>query len=45
MLLGMQKSVKERTFTLPSELPCWELESRRTSESSEGDCKGQNPID
>jgi hypothetical protein len=41
---GMQKSVKERTFTLPSELPCWELESQWTPECSESDYKGQNPM-
>jgi hypothetical protein len=34
MLLGVQKSVKEWTFTLPNELPFWELESRWTPESS-----------
>jgi hypothetical protein len=34
---------KEWTLTLPSELPCWELESQWTHESSEHDCKGQNP--
>jgi hypothetical protein len=28
MPMGVQKSVRERTLTLPSELPCWELESR-----------------
>jgi len=26
-LLGVQKSVREWTFTLPNELPLWELES------------------
>jgi hypothetical protein len=26
MLLGVQKNVKERFHTLPSELPFWELE-------------------
>jgi hypothetical protein len=36
----VQKSVKERTLTLPNEFPCWELESRWTSECSESDCKG-----
>jgi hypothetical protein len=34
----------ERVFTLPSELPCWELESRWTPKSSESDCKGQNSL-
>ncbi len=35
--------VWEWTLTLPSELPCWELESRWTLESSESNFKGQNP--
>jgi hypothetical protein len=39
---GVQKSVRERTLTLPSELLCWELESRWIPECSESDCKGQN---
>ncbi len=38
------ESVKEWTLTFPSELPLWELESRWTSESSEGNFKGQNPL-
>jgi hypothetical protein len=42
MFPGVKKSVREWTFTLPSELPFWEFESRWTPESSEGDCKGQN---
>jgi hypothetical protein len=29
----------------PSELPFWELESQWTFEFSEGDCRGQNPLD
>jgi hypothetical protein len=33
------------TSTLPSELPPWELESPWTFESSESDCKGENPSD
>jgi len=45
MLPGVQKNVKEWTLTLPSELPFWKLESQWTPESSEGDCKGQNPLD
>jgi hypothetical protein len=45
MLLKVQKSVREWTFTLPSELPFWELESQWTPEFLEGDCKGQNPLD
>jgi hypothetical protein len=39
------KSVRERTLTLPSELPCWELESQWTSESSKNDWRGQNSLD
>jgi hypothetical protein len=35
--------VWEWTLTLPNELPFWKLESRWTPESSESDCKGQNP--
>jgi hypothetical protein len=37
--------VREWTLPLPSELPFWELEFRWTPESSESDCKGQNPLD
>jgi hypothetical protein len=33
----------EWTFTLPNELPCWELESQQAPKSSKSDCKGQNP--
>jgi hypothetical protein len=33
----------EWTLTLPNELPCWELESQRTFEFLEKNCKGQNP--
>ncbi len=33
------------TSTLPSELPFGELESQRSSESSESDWRGQNPLD
>jgi hypothetical protein len=40
----VQKNVRERTFTLSSELPCWELEFRWTLECSENDYKGQNPM-
>jgi hypothetical protein len=43
VLSGVPKSVREWTFTLSSELPCWELESQWTPESLERDCKGQNP--
>jgi len=40
----MQKSVREKTLTLPSELPSWELESRWNLECSKSDYKGQNPM-
>jgi hypothetical protein len=42
---GVQKSLKERTLTFPSEVPFWELESQWTPECSESDCKGQNSMD
>jgi hypothetical protein len=45
MLLGVQKSVKEWTPTLPSELPFWEFESQWTPKSLEGNFRGQNPLD
>jgi hypothetical protein len=35
----------EWTFTLPSELPFWELESRWTQKFLESDCRGHNPLD
>jgi len=41
----VQKSVRERTVTLPSEFPCWELESWWIPECLESDCKGQNLMD
>jgi len=37
--------VREWTFTLLREIPFWELEFRWTSESSEGNCRGQNSMD
>jgi hypothetical protein len=43
MLLGVPKSVREWTFTLSSEFPCWELKSQWILESSKRNCKGQNP--
>jgi hypothetical protein len=45
MLSGVQKSVKEWTFTFPNELPFWELESQWILESSKGNFRGQNPLD
>jgi len=44
-LPGVQESVREWTFTLPSQLPLWELKSWRTPKSSESDCTSQNPLD
>jgi hypothetical protein len=41
----VKESVREWTFTLPRELPFWELEFRWTSKFLESDCKGQNPLD
>ncbi len=40
----MQKSVREWTLTLPSELPLWELESHIVSKSSESNSRGQNSL-
>jgi hypothetical protein len=34
----------ERTLTLPNELPCWELESRWSPESSKSNYRGQNSL-
>jgi hypothetical protein len=45
MLLGVQKSVKEWTLTLPNELPFWELEFPWTLKFSKGNCRGQNLLD
>jgi hypothetical protein len=45
MLLEVQESVREWTFTLLSEFPLWEVETQWTSESSKSDCMGQNPLD
>jgi hypothetical protein len=41
---GSAKECEGKNPTLPSELPCWELESRWTLECSESDYKGQNPM-
>jgi hypothetical protein len=43
MLPGVPKGVREWTLTLPSELPCWKLESQWTPKSSKRNYKGQNP--
>ncbi len=43
--MGVKASVREWTFTLPRELPPWELESRWTLECSKSDYKGQNLMD
>jgi hypothetical protein len=40
-----KKSVREWTFTLLSEFPFWELESRWILKSLEINYKGQNPLD
>jgi hypothetical protein len=44
VLPWVQKSVRAWTFTLPSEFPFWELESRWIPKSSKGNCRGQNPL-
>jgi hypothetical protein len=44
MLPWVWENVREWTFTLPNELPLWELESQWTSEFSESNRKGQNPF-
>jgi hypothetical protein len=41
---GSAKECEGKNFTLPSELSCWELESRWTPEGSKSDYKGQNPM-
>jgi hypothetical protein len=44
MLPGVPKNVKEWTFTLPSELPCWELESQMNSRIFRAKLQGSKPI-
>jgi hypothetical protein len=41
----MKENVSEWTFTLPKELPPWELESRWTSECLKNNFRGQNQMD
>jgi hypothetical protein len=41
---GSAKSVKEWTLTLPSELPCWELESQKDSQIFKTWLQGSKPI-
>jgi hypothetical protein len=45
MLPGVQESVREGTFTLPNEVPLWELEFQWTPKFSESNYKGQNSMD
>jgi hypothetical protein len=40
----MWGSMKEWTFTLPRELPLWEMKSRWTLKTSENDFRGQNSM-
>jgi hypothetical protein len=40
----VQKNVRERTFTLQSELPYWELESLWTPECSKSDGKDKKSM-
>jgi len=44
ILPGVWESVREWTLTLPMQLPLWEMETRWTPETSEGDFKGQNSM-
>ncbi len=44
MLSVMPKSVREWTLTLPSELPCWELESQIDSRIFKAQLQGSKPI-
>jgi len=44
-VLGSEENVREWTFTLPRELPPWELESWWVSKFSESDCRVQNSMD
>jgi len=37
-------SVREWTLTFPRQLPLWEMKSQWTPETSESDCRGQNPM-
>ncbi len=45
MFLGVWENVRDWTHTLPSGLPLWELESRWTLESLEGNFTSQNSLD
>jgi hypothetical protein len=45
MLMGVQKSVREWTLTLPTELSLWELEFWWTLEFSESNYRAQNSLD
>ncbi len=40
----MWRSMREWTFTLPRQLPLWEMESRWTSETSENSFRGQTSM-
>jgi hypothetical protein len=44
MLLGVPKSVREWTFTLPSEFPCWELEPQMDFRIFKVRLQGSKPI-
>ncbi len=43
--LGSAKECEGMNPHTPKELPLWELESRWTPESLEGNCRGENPMD
>jgi hypothetical protein len=42
---GSAKECEGMNPRTPKELPLWELESRWTPESSQGNCRNQNPMD
>jgi hypothetical protein len=44
ILPGVLESVRERTLTLPRQLPLWEMESRWTPKTLESDCRGQTSM-
>jgi hypothetical protein len=44
MLLGVPNSVREWTFTLPSEFPCWELEPQMDFRIFKVRLQGSKPI-
>jgi len=45
MLPKVQENVRDQTFTLPSELPFWELKPQWTLKFLKNNFRGQNPLD